>query len=43
MQTKRGGGSVCYRSKEISASYRALIADFEPCPSTENDQIEQLN
>ncbi|XP_031621229.1 deoxyribonuclease-2-alpha-like [Contarinia nasturtii] len=31
MQTKRGGGSVCYNSKPISESYRTLVADFEPC------------
>lgn len=39
MQTKRGGGSVCHRSKEISSSYRSLIADFEPCPTGENGQF----
>ncbi|XP_055299115.1 deoxyribonuclease-2-alpha [Sitodiplosis mosellana] len=33
MQTRRGGGSVCHNSKSISLSYRALIADFEPCPT----------
>lgn len=28
---KRGGGSVCHRSKEISKSFRSLIDDFETC------------
>lgn len=31
MQTRRGGGSVCHKSKSISDNYRALVADFEPC------------
>lgn len=31
MQTRRGGGSVCLRSKVISSNYRSLIDNFEPC------------
>lgn len=30
-QTRRGGGTVCHRSKSISDSYRSMIVDFEPC------------
>lgn len=33
-QTQRGGGTVCFRSKSISANYRSLIADFEPCTNS---------
>lgn len=39
MQTKRGGGSVCHFSQDISNSYRALISDFEPCRADADNNL----